>query len=234
MAENRSENVCLFYHGLNKRTVIYRGFYDYDTVFVEQRKGENEWMTVSHMMLPNSVLDCAVAFKSASPRTYFPEFDDPDGLAKEYVDHTLLPEDLRILLYKYDYKTAPFCENQLGIGEQIEDLLAHWKLETTWFSPQSPLPSDQSESFVPLDEKVATTPVKSKAESNIFTPTTQLVAESDDSPLPEQCLAPKKRKLNHQRTTSCLPRCQNCKKQNSSISGMQGNYHDLMCCCALL
>lgn len=191
------ENVCIVYSKTEKiRTIIYKTFTDDNIVFIEQFKEENEWATTNHMMLSTQVLTFAQEFsRESSQEVTFLDLLEP---ARVYVEHTDLPENLRLLLYKYDVKATPFGENQLTIVQQTEFLLQYWGLETHFFSPLSPV---RNEEFVILSGSV--TPIRNQTADNETdeTPTGayEVIYDDDETPQPSRCWAPKKRRLSLER-----------------------------------
>lgn len=194
-----ADNTCLIYSSSEKRTVIYKSYYEEDVVIVKQRKEGMQWVTRDHIMLPRNVLSIAVDFASAVTATSFIDLDSETPIYV-YVPHATLSEDLRILMYKYDVESAPFCENQLGLVEQTETLLHFWDLENLNFSPLSPVrhreATEDTEEFKKLED-AAETPKNRNSPEAIETPKNSITTESDDdgTPKPSKCLAPKKRRI---------------------------------------
>lgn len=196
-----SENVCIVYHHIRKRTIIYKTLTDEDIVFVDQIRLEDDWTTKSHMMLSKQTLKYAEEFSREVPQPDI--LIEPTEPMRAYVQHTTLPEALKVLLFKYDVQSAPFCDNQLANVEQTESLLAYWGLETHYFSPLSPIRYDEEEGdqLVALCETKTATPVKTTCDGGeLCTPKTKPVETDDDesTPVPSRCWAPKKRRLSEE------------------------------------
>lgn len=189
------ENVCIVYSPTEKsRTLIYKTFTDDKVVFVDQFRADDEWIVTDHMMLSTQVLSYAQEFCSETSQVSFLDLPEP---VRVYVVHTTLPENLRVLFYKYDIKATPFGENQLTMVQQTEMLLEYWDLQSHFFSPLSPLHKEEKEEFVALDQPITPIRKPDSAHDAVLTPKNDAAANSDDgkSPEPSRCWAPKKRRI---------------------------------------
>lgn len=225
-----ADNICLFYSSNKKRTVIYKTYYGDDVVFVIQQKQGTEWENKRHLMLPRNVLQIAFEFagdelesplsdSDSNPAQF--SCDAPDSplvdLDSEpafhvYVPHSTLPDDLRVLLYNYDIKLAPFCDSHFKLVDQIDLLLQFWELETTYKESASPLHfrEDPEESDT-LKEQTAKT-LASTGPTVVENPA-NIASEKCDpkgNPTPIKLSATQKRRLTQQMSEdSKIKQCKN-------------------------
>ena len=169
------------------RTIAYETYKKEKVVIVRQELRDKEWITINHMALPIVVFDYIQSFRFEKALMKGAQYtiDHVTGYVREFVlNPETIDENVRKILYDYDIKEIPLCENQEGYWRDLEIIDSFWRIPT---SPESPDNTTRSNS--PLPDSTPTPSTPEVAEVSI------IASSSLETPPVSLCFAPKKRKL---------------------------------------
>ena len=135
-----------------ERTIVYKKQNENFVDIITQKRfnGKDDWTTQQPCMLPKFYINF-IAELPEKPSTDSFEgsyitsggITPPSKISQLLVacDISILPVELKKILYKYECETVPFFENQLGVVQACDHLADLWVLPRSPDSPSIPTPA---------------------------------------------------------------------------------------------
>lgn len=173
------------------RSIINECHQGQNYAIIQQEKERGEWVITNHIMLPKTLISSIVNLQlNQLPKKLASESEGSQKEDERVVDEKALSADVRKIFFNYDSDCIPLYENQEGLWREIEHLESFWGIDSIK-SPSNHQASQPAPTTVTQTAAEDATPIIDHRELPSYSQDIFVL----DTPPVNNCLAPKKRRL---------------------------------------